>query len=228
MAGEAADTAPGRAERLGTRRVDTALPALVRAFWDYEETVHLLPSARRRRRVLPRYLLSDLCDARRAGQLWVVAEGSDILGAAAWLAPGAYPVSPWRQVAQGAHLAPALPWGLGTLREAWRGRDVNRRHHAGFRPHYWLMALGVEPRRQGEGLGSSLLAPVLELADESATGCFLFTARPANTAWYERFGFRVQAEYRPTPTWPTVWSMWRDPLPPQPGESLRPVRPPRG
>ena len=100
---------------------------------------------------------------------------------------------------------------MGALREALRGRRENRLHHAGFPRHYFLAALGVDPGQQGTGCGSALLAPMLARADAESVGCFLFTATPANTGWYGRFGFEVRAEYRPTATWPVVWAMWREP-----------------
>lgn len=42
-------------------------------------------------------------------------------------------------------------------------------------------------------------------------GCFLQTATPTNVGWYEHFGFAVADAYRPTPTWPENWAMWRSP-----------------
>src|SRR5215467_8051980 len=49
------------------RRAD-AVRVLVAAFWDYPETAHLLPDPARRRRVMPRYLASDVADTLRHGR----------------------------------------------------------------------------------------------------------------------------------------------------------------
>ncbi len=204
-------TGPARIEPLDAAGRSQALPAMMAAFWDYEETLHLLPSERARRRVLPRYLDSDLREAARFGTLLGARRDGEIVGAAAWLPPQGYPPSLLRQAAQALRLAPTLPWSLGTAREALRGRAENRRHHAGRGRHYFLMALGVRPQSQGEGQGRALVTPMLARADEEGVGCFLFTARRANALWYGRFGFEVTAEYRPTRTWPTVWEMWRPP-----------------
>ena len=51
------------------------------------------------------------------------------------------------------------------------------------------------------------------MADERGVGCFLQTATAANVSWYARFGFTVAASYRPTPSWPDVWALWREPSP---------------
>ena len=184
---------------------------MVEAFWDYPETVHLLPAEHRRRKVLPRYLLSDVRDAVRFDLLLGAESDGAIVGAAAWIPPEAYPVSLVRQVGQALDLLPALPWGWNALREAQRGQHANRARHRVHAPHYYLRAIGVAPSAQGSGIGSSLMTPVLEMADQQRVGCFLQTATRANVSWYERFGFEVADEYRPTPSWPTVWAMWRGP-----------------
>ena len=182
---------------------------LTAAFWDYPETVHLLPHEGRRRRVLPRYLLSDCRDALRFGTLLGVRADGGITGVAAWIPPEAYPVSLRRQARQLADLAPAVPWAWRSAREAQRGQRANRVCHRRHPPHFYLRAIGVDPSQQGRGFGSSLVTPILELADERGVGCFLQTASEDNVHWYERFGFSVADAYRPTPTWPPNWTMWR-------------------
>lgn len=189
-----------------------AVQPMVRAFWDYPETVHLLPDESRRRRVLARYLLSDARDAARFRLLLGANIDGVIRGAAAWIPPEAYPVSFRRQALQLVDLLPALPWGWRALREAQRGQSANRQRHRVHPEHFYLRAIGVDPDFQGHGLGSDLLRPILEEADEVGVGCFLQTATAGNVVWYERFGFTVVDQYRPTATWPDVWAMWRDPI----------------
>jgi ribosomal protein S18 acetylase RimI-like enzyme len=192
---------------------------MVKAFWSSPETVHLLPDEHQRGRVLPRYLLSDVRDAARFDLLFGAEVDGGIAGAAAWIPPQAYPVSLGRQVRQALDLAPALPWGWRALREAQRGQAANRARHRVHPKHYYLRAIAVDPGVQSQGLGSSLVGPVLEMADRDRVGCFLQTATSTNVSWYERFGFRVVETYRPTPSWPDVWAMWRDPI----GESDEPA-----
>lgn len=193
-----------------TRSIRRVVPALVSAFWDYPETRHLLPGERARRRVLPRYLASDARDAARHGTLLAAHGGNKPVGAAAWLPPGAYPISGWRQAVQAIRLAPIAPWGARALAEALRGQAANRSHHVDLPPHYWLRAIGVHPASQGLGVGRRLMAPVLARADEEGRGCFLFTATEANVGWYGSLGFEVRSTFHPTPRWPRVWAMWRE------------------
>lgn len=200
------------AKKLGREHLDAAVRPMVKAFWDYPETVHLLPDEHRRRRVLPRYLLSDVRDAARFATLFGAESDGEVVGAAAWIPPEAYPVSLSRQARQILDLAPALPWGWRAAREAQRGQAANRAHHRVHRPHFYLRAIGIDPRVQAQGLGTLLVRPVLRMADDREVGCFLQTATAENVSWYERFGFAVVAAYRPTSSWPDVWAMWRKPI----------------
>jgi GNAT superfamily N-acetyltransferase len=188
------------------------LPAMTRAFWTFPETVHLLPDETKRARVLPRYLASDLRDAQAVGGLRIAEREGRAVGAAAWLPPGAYPISLRRQLAEVAALVPALPWGVAAAREGRRGQAANRTAHRAFaEPHFFLRTVGVDPGHQGKGIGNELVTPMLDAADAQHVGSFLFTATEANAAWYHRLGFDTVKRYHPTPTWPEVWAMWRAP-----------------
>jgi GNAT superfamily N-acetyltransferase len=203
MAGEVVVEACGDAR--------SVLTCLTEAFWSYPETCHLLPSERARRRVLPRYLLADAASSARSGSLVRASLGGRVVGAAAWVPPGGYPIRLADQAREACHVLPAAPWGLAALGEARRGRAANQAAHAGRPPHRWLRAVGVSPEVQGQGVGSALLEHGIGAADRDGVGCFLVTATEANVAWYQRFGFEPVADYRPTPRWPHTWALWRPP-----------------
>ncbi|WP_448608605.1 GNAT family N-acetyltransferase [Geodermatophilus sp. URMC 60] len=75
-------------------------------------------------------------------------------------------------------------------------------------PHEYLWFLGVAPGAQGRGIGSRLLAPVLERADRSGHPAYLEATSPRNRALYERHGF-VAAAPIAAPGGPPLWPMWR-------------------
>jgi len=52
---------------------------------------------------------------------------------------------------------------------------------------------------------------MIEEAAKTGVGCYLTTSNESNTAWYRRFGFEINEEFRPTSSWPRVWRMWGDP-----------------
>jgi GNAT superfamily N-acetyltransferase len=78
-------------------------------------------------------------------------------------------------------------------------------------PHYYLPFVGVEPEWQGRGLGSSVLAPVLERCDREGMPAFLEASTARNRDLYERHGFLVTEEFRLGRGAPTQWRMWRAP-----------------
>jgi GNAT superfamily N-acetyltransferase len=73
---------------------------------------------------------------------------------------------------------------------------------------WYLGILGVEPSRQQSGLGTAVLDPVLDKADDETTSVYLETGTQANIAFYGPLGFRVRAEFD-VPGGPHVWGMWR-------------------
>jgi ribosomal protein S18 acetylase RimI-like enzyme len=77
-------------------------------------------------------------------------------------------------------------------------------------PLYYLFLLGTRPGWQGRGLGSSLMAPVLETCDQDGAPAFLEATSERNKLFYLRHGFEVTDEI-PLPDGPTMWCMWRSP-----------------
>ena len=73
---------------------------------------------------------------------------------------------------------------------------VGGAHGGRHRPvaHFYLAVLGVEPERQGEGIGSALMQPVLDLASGASLPAYLETATGRNVLLYERAGFVVVEE----------------------------------
>ena len=72
---------------------------------------------------------------------------------------------------------------------------------------WYLDALGVDPARQGAGVGSALLLHGLEAAAGAGVDAFLETAQERNVGYYQRFGFRVVDDGSPTPDGPHIWFM---------------------
>jgi ribosomal protein S18 acetylase RimI-like enzyme len=83
-------------------------------------------------------------------------------------------------------------------------------NHHPHQPHEYLWFLGVVPAAQGRGVGSALITPVLERADEAGYPAYLEATSPRNRALYERHGFRAGAPFA-VAGGPPLWPMWRDP-----------------
>jgi ribosomal protein S18 acetylase RimI-like enzyme len=141
-------------------------------------------------------------------ETWTDADSS---GAAIWIPPGRAASS----VLDSLRLFPtyARLTGWSRMRQASAVVDLleRRRHHHAPIPHFYLSALGVDPDRQGRGVGSALLAPVLRAADASGTFAYLETATARNVLLYERHGFAVVEELVLPSTDIHGWLMLRRP-----------------
>jgi ribosomal protein S18 acetylase RimI-like enzyme len=78
-------------------------------------------------------------------------------------------------------------------------------------PHWYLWALGVEPARQGQGIGSRLIAPVLAQADREGLPCYLETETAGNVAFYQKQGFYVVSDDLVPGQSLRIWTMLREP-----------------
>ncbi len=128
-------------------------------------------------------------------------------GGALWVPPGNWRLGVVDQVA----LLPGMLRVFGrSLGHAQRGLTVMEAGHprAG---HYYLDSLGVEPQRQGRGLGSALMRPVLERCDAERMPAYLNAGSPRSRDLYLRHGFQVTEEFRLPDEGPPLWRMWREP-----------------
>ncbi len=139
----------------------------------------------------------------RHDEVWTAQEGA---AAALWDPPGGWKV-PFPTLAR---RIPALVAMLGARAPvALLGLNRIEARHPPF-PHWYLAILGTDPASQGRGLGSAVLAPVLERCDADGTPAYLETATPDNLPFYEHHGFRITGEAR-LPRGPLLWLMTRSP-----------------
>jgi len=131
---------------------------------------------------------------------------ADLTAAALWNLPGQWHLTPGRLLRGSLGFVSAFGTNLPVALRALGA--VERAHpHA---PHYYLAVLGTRPDRQGTGLGSSVLQPVLERCNHDGLGAYLESSKERNIPFYRRHGFEVTGEIR-LPGGPLVWPMWRDP-----------------
>jgi ribosomal protein S18 acetylase RimI-like enzyme len=78
-------------------------------------------------------------------------------------------------------------------------------------PHWYLAMLGVDAGYQGQGIGSALLQPILQRADQEEMPCYLETSTAAAVRFYQRHGFAVEEYQEIVPGLP-YWKMKRAPL----------------
>jgi GNAT superfamily N-acetyltransferase len=72
-------------------------------------------------------------------------------------------------------------------------------------PYWYLGVLATRPDHQGEGLGTAVMAPVLEKADSDGIDCCLETSTVRNLDFYEGRGFRDVTAVHVASGPPTWW-----------------------
>ncbi len=87
------------------------------------------------------------------------------------------------------HMAGLMGWRRIHLMMSALNRLDKRHEHHMPEPHWYLLALAVAPGRQGQGIGSALMRPLLERCDQDRLPAYLETATPRNLPLYERHGF---------------------------------------
>jgi len=60
--------------------------------------------------------------------------------------------------------------------------------------HQYIILLGVDPSKQGQGYGRNLMLPVLKVAEEKGQSCYLETHGEKNVSFYNKLGFKVISE----------------------------------
>jgi len=178
---------------------------LGRGFQDDPVWQYLVPDERRRRRHVGAVFAALLRRRAAAGTTWTT---SGLDGAAVWAGPDEWRTPWWDIVGH----APTILRGFGLtgVARALRSLSAIESGHAD-EPHWYLEFLATEPDRRGRGVGSALMAPVLERCDDEGVGAYLESSKEANLAFYGRAGFEVTEEFALGPDGPPVWRMWRDP-----------------
>lgn len=191
-------------------RVEAVGRMLSRAFDDSPPFRYLYPSAALRARLTRTFFQAGLRDGLPFHEATLALESGNPVGAAVWLPPGGYPLSRLRQIRLIARCAPVSALAWRSLVPSLRFLTTTERVHP-HETHWYLMTLGVEPDRQRTGIGSRLLAGVLDRIDRAGLPAYLETDKQENLAYYHRHGFELRDTLRPVPQGPPQWTMWRPP-----------------
>jgi GNAT superfamily N-acetyltransferase len=177
--------------------------ALSLAFEDDPVMEFLFPSAATRVGRLRAFYTALIPIVSRHGR---VQTHDGLRAAAVWQAPSPPRPGTLRSTWDGLRMAAVLRRALGradTLNDTILPAHLHE-------PHWYLSLLGTEPAHQGRGLGSRLLAPVLERCDRDGRLAYLESSKAANIPFYERHGFEVTGELA-VPGGPRIWPMLRRP-----------------
>jgi GNAT superfamily N-acetyltransferase len=175
---------------------------MARAFFADPIINYMFPEeAVRRRKLEP--LFSLLFQSNHA------LDGCDVTGdcesAGMWRPPGHWHISNWEILRNlGKFLA---VYGLSPRRVFAVLSAMERAHPR--EPHWYLMVLGTDPDRQGQGYGGITVRHRLAQIDAEHMPAYLEASKPSNVPVYTKFGF-VQTGEITFPNGPTVYPMWRE------------------
>ena len=182
---------------------DSLAPVLARAFYDDPLLGWIFPDDATRLRHSAAFFRWDLRRLLPLGATWTTPAHD---GGALWATPGRWRESFRELLGLSRVMAPALGRRSPTIMRAMT--VVEQAHPA--EPHLYLGVLGVEPARQGAGVGGALIRPGLLRADGLGVPAYLETAKESNLPFYERHGFTVTREEQLPGGGPRVWFMWRE------------------
>lgn len=172
------------------------------AFWDDPVWMWVCPDPQRRREHLGSAFAQVIRRRVHDGHGWTT---DGLAGAAVWAPPDEWRTQPLDSARIAVPMLRAIgPRGLTERLGALSA--IESRHPT--EPHWYLEVLGTDPTRRGKGIGTALLAPMIDRCDEVGLPAYLESSKRENLAFYRRFGFEVTKELTLGPTAPPMWGMW--------------------
>jgi ribosomal protein S18 acetylase RimI-like enzyme len=206
-------------EQLQPQKVKAAARLLARAFANETHFSRILPDPRRRARTLAAVMQLTVRDAQPFGHVYEARRaGGELAAVAVWLPPGRFPLGPWRSVRVTPDLVRMATHARSRLRPLLRFAGTLRRLHP-EEPHWYLVAIGADPRFAGRGAGSAVVRAGTQQADAAGQACWLETQEEPTVGWYQRFGFTIHGPVLDFPEGFRSWQMRRPALPSRQGRT---------
>jgi ribosomal protein S18 acetylase RimI-like enzyme len=196
---------PVATRRVTAEDVPELARMLARAFFDDPVAIWTCRSDRLRPRVLERFHAARLRQLLADQEIWTT---QTLTSAALWAPPQRWRTTARQdlEIARISLMHPRMFVRGPLIGAGFLGMERKHPHHPS---HWYLAVLGTEPAAQGQGLGSAVLAPVLEQCDADGVGAYVESSKERNIDFYARHGFRLTAELR-MPRGPKLWAMWRE------------------
>ena len=193
------------------RTLDEVAVVATEAFADDPFFSFLSPNVNLRRRGLAIYWRAAVASLGERGLiLGVRRDDGRLVGVAAFVRPGCYPLPAMAQLRQ----AGAAFWALVARPAAIVAGSryllaIDKAHPR--EPLWYLEMLAVERSAQRGGIGAALQDHLYRLADREQVPSYLETQKADNLAYYRRFGYETVKELHPVKKGPPLWTMRREP-----------------
>lgn len=201
---------PPAIARIREDQIDMAAGVLARAFHSDPVWVYVVADGAERARLLPPFMKTFVTYASMFGEPFTTAEKPE--AAALWLPLDDLNEYPERDRQAGTDQISSILGVENFTRLMHVARMAERFHHlTAPGKHLYLNWLGVEPSRQGQGLGSALIRPTLERADAEGLPCYLETFQLRNVPLYQKHGFKITVEDVEPSSGLRAWAFLREP-----------------
>lgn len=161
---------------------------LSRAFYNDPYYEYIMPNAQKREaqiqwwgRILLKYTLKN-------GSIYI---SNDHKGVALWVGPDKPFLDDLQLALMGLVLFPFKVGIKNFLRLLHINGQWDKAHKKQNKRHYYLMVIGVDPDLQNQGIGSRLMADVLNRADSEKLDCYLETVTAQNVNFYKKHDFEI-------------------------------------
>lgn len=191
-------------------QIEQAGHLLARAFRNDPLNIYALPHERERARVNPTYFSSFVRYGHLTGEVWTMEGRLD--GVAVWSPPRGLDIQP--DLAERAGLASLTSVvGVEPVERKKKVFDhLDMLHERDVQgPHWYLAFIGIEPNRQRQGFGSTLLQPVIARADAEKLPCYTETFNATNIPFYSKNGFEIVVEDDEPWSGLRFWTFRREP-----------------
>ena len=195
--------------RLQVSQTEALATMLSRSFQNEPNFVYLIPDEQARLRSLRGFFQMVAIPASRLfGEICTT---NQIDGASLWIRTGTG--FTFERMIRNATRRMPLKLDLPALRRSINlGARVEKARHRLVRgPHWYLLALGVEPSIDRCALSGLLIEPVLSRADSDKIPCYVEIFDERAVCFYERLGFRVEGAGNIPHGGPSFWAMIRSP-----------------
>lgn len=142
---------------------------------------------------------------------------SDLQGVAAWLPPGEFSSELLQQLKmvlqlQLYRLPVKVGWNrLGRWLTVLYQTEIAHQQDMENAPCWYLGMMVVHPAKQGQGVGSQLLQPILRRASDEGFPCYVVTFTEQAVRFYQKNGFEIARAQKFSPNAPSFWTLKRHP-----------------
>jgi GNAT superfamily N-acetyltransferase len=179
---------------------------LTAAFMDDPLFGHLLPPSMPRREARLRKTFElEVSRSQRRGGMWVAGDGAGVM---VCFPPGRWQTTTWEDFRDAARWRYIFGRHLNTASSAIARMEAEQRS---LPDHWFLCYAAVDPMQQNSGIGTALLAAVLEECDRTGTPAFTEASNDKSHALASRYGFVDRPSFSLPQGGPTVFPMWREP-----------------